>query len=48
VAITPVAVEGSYSCVGTGLQLTFTGGPSELVYTLEPAAGSSASTAPTT
>jgi hypothetical protein len=42
--IRPEPVEGSYSCVGTGLQLTFTGGPSELVYTLVPAAGSSSST----
>jgi hypothetical protein len=37
-AITPETESGSYSCVGTGLTLTFTGGGSgELVYTLVPA-----------
>jgi hypothetical protein len=35
--IKPESVEGSYQCVGTGLTLNFTGGPSQLSYTLVPA-----------
>ena len=37
VPVKPATTTGSYSCVGTGLKLHFTGGPSVLDYTLAPA-----------
>ena len=38
VPIKPETTSGSYSCVGAGLTLTFTGGDAgELIYTLVPA-----------
>jgi len=38
VPIKPETTSGSYSCVGAGLTLTFTGGGAgELIYTLVPA-----------
>ncbi len=37
IPLKPSPTSGSYVCSGTGLKLTFTGGPSTLIYTLVPA-----------